>query len=265
MHDSEGSEQEGGKRGPAARNAKDIARDTFRGIALHKSFHEREVLREVNISFARGEIVGLLGPSGSGKSTIFNLLAGLLQPDGGRVLLGEVDITEATIDARARLGIGYVPQSPNLFQALSVGDNLRIALEARGIPADSKTPLITKLCRLLELTPLVNTRLASLSGGQRRRVEIAFALCGRPRFLLLDEPFVGLDPIACAHLSADFSRLASTGMGILLTDHKIHEALAIVQRSYVVDHGMIIAEGASTDIVRHGLVRSRFLGERFPL
>ncbi len=235
------------------------------GAGLRKVYAQRQVLAGVDIEFKRGEIVGLLGASGSGKSTIFNLLSGLLRPDGGRILLDRHNITDAVVDVRARLGISYVPQSPRLFEGLTVAQNLRIALEARNADARTIPASIGAICRAMGLEPVSGNRLANLSGGQRRRVEIAFALCGRPRFLLLDEPFVGLDPIVSERLSSDIRRLARLGIGILLTDHKVREALKIVQRTYVIDNGAVIAAGASADIVRDRLVRRAFLGDRFSL
>lgn len=238
---------------------------SLRGTGLRKTYGQRQVLAGVDIAFRRGEIVGLLGASGSGKSTIFNLLSGLLRPDGGRILLDRHDITEAVVDVRARLGIGYVPQSPRLFEGLTVEQNLRIALEARDADARTIPASIATICRAMGLEPVSSNRLANLSGGQRRRVEIGFALCGQPRYLLLDEPFVGLDPIVSERLSNDIRKLARLGIGILLTDHKVREALKIVQRTYVIDNGAVIAAGASADIVRNRLVRRAFLGDRFSL
>jgi lipopolysaccharide export system ATP-binding protein len=237
---------------------------TLHAIGLRKSYAGREVVADVDIAVSRGEVVGLLGPSGSGKSTTFNLFAGLLRPESGSVLLDDRDITDAPVDARARLGIGYVPQSPQLFGKLSAEDNLRIAIEARDRP-HSSGQVLDALCKAFELEPFRKTRLANLSGGQRRWVEIAFAICGNPAFLLLDEPFTGLDPIASIRLSEVIARLARFGIGILLTDHKVRNALQIVERAYVIDNGVIIAAGTSEAIVKDPDVRATYLGADFAL
>lgn len=235
------------------------------GFRLHKSFSAREVVAGVDLHIRRGEIVGLLGASGSGKSTIFNMIAGLLRPDEGQIVIDSRDITNAGIDARARLGIGYVPQSPSLFPKLTAEQNLRIAIEASGTRGAAVEPVLTAICRAFNLDAFRRTRLANLSGGQRKWVEIAFAMCGKPRFLLLDEPFAGLDPIASNQLSAFVSRLARLGIGILLTDHNVRNALQLVERAYVIDTGMIIASGNSSDIVNDDDVRTVFLGDKFAL
>lgn len=234
-------------------------------IGLRKSYGAREVVSGVDIAIQPGEVVGLLGASGSGKSTIFNLLTGVTRPEAGTVLLYERDITAAGLDARARLGLGYVPQSPNLFAELTAEQNLRIAIEARALNAAFSEQLLSAICRAFGLEALRKLRLANLSGGQRRRVEIAYALCGQPRILLLDEPFAGLDPIVTAKLSADITRLAGLGIGVLVTDHKVRDALALVQRAYVIDRGSIIASGCAADIIRSPTVRSVFLGSTFPV
>lgn len=230
-------------------------------MRLRKSFSAREVVAGVDLGVRAGEIVGLLGPSGSGKSTTFNMIAGTLRPDAGSILLDGHDVTGAGIDVRARLGLGYVPQSPVLFPRLSTQDNLRIAIETGG--AAPVEPFLTALCRAFALEDVRRTRLAHLSGGQRRRVEIAFALCGRPRFLLLDEPFAGLDPIVSDQLSGLVARLAGLGMGIVVTDHNVRYALKLVRRAYVIDGGQIIAAGGAADIVDSERVRRRFLGTDF--
>lgn len=236
--------------------------DSLRAGGLCKSFAEREVVTGVDLDVRPGEIVGLLGPSGSGKSTIFNMLAGVVRPDAGAVVLDKRDVTGAGIDVRARLGLGYVPQSPALFPHLTAQDNLKIAIEASGMAASMEAFLAT-LCRAFSLEEARGTRLANLSGGQRRRVEIAIALCSRPRFLLLDEPFAGLDPIVSDQLAALVARLARLGMGIIVTDHNVRYALKLVQRAYVIDDGRIIAAGSATDIVGSRQVRQRFLGMDF--
>lgn len=238
--------------------------ETLSATGLRKSFAAREVVAGVDITLSRGEIVGLLGPSGSGKSTIFNMIAGLVRPDSGYVELRGRDITDTPIDGRARLGVGYVPQAPALFPGLSAQDNLRIAIEARerDHAADA---ILDAACAAFELTPFRRTRLANLSGGQRRWVEIAFAVIGNPAFLLLDEPYTGLDPIASERLSECIARLARFGIGILLTDHNVRNALGVVERAHVIDNGTVIAAGPSEAIVRDANVRATYLGAGFSL
>ncbi len=262
MHCASREEQDRHIGAPAA-NSGTMA-DTFSATGLRKSYAAREVVAGVDISISRGEIVGLLGPSGSGKSTIFNMLAGLLRPDAGKIVLRGRDITDMPIDARARMGLGYVPQAPALFGALSTEDNLRIAIEARS-REHSTERLLNAVCAAFELEKFRKTRLANLSGGQRRWVEIAFAVLGGPAFLLLDEPFTGLDPIASERLSATIGRLARLGIGVLLTDHNVRNALKIVERAHVIDNGTIIAAGTSESIVGDANVRATYLGTSFSL
>jgi lipopolysaccharide export system ATP-binding protein len=232
---------------------------------LRKGYAGRETLAGVDLELSPGEIVGLLGPSGSGKSTIFGILAGALRPDAGEVTLDGRDITGACLDARARLGLSYVSQNPALFAALTCEDNLRLSLEAKHDDPERIDQILDVVCRAFRLGEFRHARIAHLSGGQRKRVEIAFAICTRPRYLLLDEPFAGLDPIGTTELTIDIQKLASLGVAILITDHKVREALSLVERAYIIDQGVIIATGPSQDIIADELVRSVFLGQEFSL
>jgi lipopolysaccharide export system ATP-binding protein len=232
---------------------------------LCKSYGHRDVVCGVDIEIGPGEIVGLLGPSGSGKSSIFKILTGVERPDSGVVEIDGRDISRLGIDSRARLGIGYVPQSPELFPSLSMQDNLRIAVQARHRDHRKGDHLLETVLRWFEIEPLRNNRLGTLSGGQRKLVEIAYALCALPQFLLLDEPFAGLDPIVVEKVVARIRAVAKAGLGVLVTDHKARTALSLVSRAVVLDNGMIIASGLPTDVVRQERVRTVFLGENYAL
>jgi lipopolysaccharide export system ATP-binding protein len=236
---------------------------TARGLC--KSYGHRDVVCGVDIEIGPGEIVGLLGPSGSGKSSIFKMLTGVERPDSGVVEIDGREISRLGIDSRARLGIGYVPQSPELFPSLSMQDNLRIAVQARHRDRRKGDHLLETVLRWFEIEPLRNNRVGTLSGGQRKLVEIAYALCALPQFLLLDEPFAGLDPIVVEKVVARIRAVAKAGLGVLVTDHKARTALSLVSRAVVLDNGMIIASGLPADIVREERVRTVFLGENYAL
>lgn len=234
-------------------------------IGMRKAFGARVAVADVDIHVRAGEIVGLLGVSGSGKSTIFNMITGLVTPDAGTFHVGGRDVTDATVDARARMGIGYVPQSPALFPKLSVEDNLQIAVEASGIEPGQGQAKLNAVLRAFGIAETRTSKLATLSGGQRRWVEIAFAMCGRPRYLLLDEPFAALDPIVSAQLSAFLAKLARLGLGILVTDHNVRHVMKSVGRIYLIDNGAILASGPAARVIEQHGVRSSFLGEDFRL
>ena len=232
---------------------------------LQMRYSHRMVVNDVSITVRRGEVVGLFGPSGSGKSTIFKIIIGASKPAAGRVLLAGQDLSGLPIDARARLGLGYVPQNPQLFGGLTVGQNIAIAVEANEADPGRREAFIHTLCRAFDLEALRHSRLAALSGGERKRCEIAFALAARPRFLLLDEPLAGLDPLASDEVLRMLARFSSQGMGILLTEHKVRSALSVVDRSYVVNQGSVIAEGLTQEIIESESVRTSFLGTDFRL
>lgn len=234
-------------------------------IGMRKAFGARIAVAGVDIHVRAGEIVGLLGVSGSGKSTIFNMITGLVRPDAGTFHVGGRDVSGASVDARARLGVGYVPQSPALFPKLSVEDNLLIAVESSGIDPDQGQAKLDAVLRAFGIEETRRRRLAELSGGQRRWVEIAFAMCGRPRYLLLDEPFAALDPIVSGQLSTFLAKLARMGLGILVTDHNVRHVMKSVGRIYLIDNGSILASGPAKSVIEQHRVRSSFLGENFTL
>lgn len=219
------------------------------------------ILNDVSLSVGRGEIAALLGPAGAGKSTCFKILAGVMRPDSGRIRLFEEDVTGWTIDSRARLGLGYVPQAPELFERLRVRDNLEIAATAQMPRRRDAEELRDRVISDLHLEEIQLQSVTHLSGGQRRLVEIAFAVCTRPKFLLLDEPFSGLDPIVVERVAAVIRALAASGIGILLTDHKARLALTLADRAVVIANGMTIADGPSDAVADNRAVRQVFLGD----
>lgn len=228
---------------------------------LHKTIDGRGILGGVGVSLRRGEIAALLGPTGSGKSTCFKIMMGILRPDRGRVTLFGRDVTAVGTDGRARLGLGYVPQTPELFEKLSVRNNLRIALEARVGRTPNAAAFLDGLIDSFGLNGVADRSVSVLSGGQRRLVEIAYAVCTLPKFLLLDEPFAGLDPLVVERIANHLKALARTGMGILLTDHKAHLAFELASRVLVIGGGRVVAEGASAEVAADRRVREIFLGD----
>ncbi|MCP9887159.1 LPS export ABC transporter ATP-binding protein [Cyanobium sp. ATX 6A2] len=228
----------------------------------------RVLVNHVSITLEPGEVVGLLGPNGAGKTTTFGLVTGLLRPDGGRVLLDGDDISRLPMPSRARLGIGYLPQEASVFRQLSVRDNLRLTLEQSGTPRPLRRQRLDTLIAEFHLGAFEQRRGFQLSGGERRRCEVARALAvgeAGPRFLLLDEPFAGVDPIAVADLQQLIGGLRRRGMGVLITDHNVRETLAITDRAYILSEGAILASGTSEDVGHDPLVRSHYLGEGFRL
>ncbi|MEO1001678.1 MAG: LPS export ABC transporter ATP-binding protein [Cyanobacteria bacterium J06638_7] len=228
----------------------------------------RVLVNHVSITLEPGEVVGLLGPNGAGKTTTFSLVTGLLRPQSGRVLLDGGDISPLPMPSRARLGIGYLPQEASVFRQLSVRDNLRLSLEQSGTPRPIRRQRLETLISEFHLEPFAGRRGHQLSGGERRRCEVARALAvgeAGPRFLLLDEPFAGVDPIAVADLQELIAGLRRRGMGLLITDHNVRETLAITDRAYILSEGRILASGTSQDVGHDPLVRSHYLGEGFRL
>jgi lipopolysaccharide export system ATP-binding protein len=239
-----------------------------RGLAafnLGKSFKRRPVLRSVDISVQRGEAVGLLGPNGAGKTTCFYIITGLIRPDFGTVTLDGEDITELPMYRRARLGIGYLPQEASIFRGLSVEQNLRAVLEVSEPVPEVREAAIDALLAEFSITHLRRAPALALSGGERRRVEIARALATRPHFILLDEPLASIDPIAVADIRELVAHLKDRGIGVLLTDHNVREALEIVNRAYILHEGQVMMEGVPDEIVSDANVRRVYLGERFSL
>ena len=234
-------------------------------INLGKSFKKRPVLRGVTLSVQRGEAVGLLGPNGAGKTTCFYIVTGLLAPDYGWVTLDGHDITDMPMYRRARLGIGYLPQEASIFRGLTVEQNIRGVLEVIEPVRERRAAMLDDLLAEFSITHLRRTPALALSGGERRRVEIARALASQPSFILLDEPLAGIDPIAVGDIRDLVSHLKDRGIGVLITDHNVRETLDIVDRAYIIHDGMVLMDGKPSEIVAHEDVRRVYLGERFSL
>jgi lipopolysaccharide export system ATP-binding protein len=237
----------------------------LQAIKLGKRFKKRPVLREVSLSVQRGEAVGLLGPNGAGKTTCFHIITGLIAPDYGRILLDGEGIGELPMYRRARLGIGYLPQEISIFRGLSVEENIRAVLEVVEPIREARDTMLEDLLAEFSITHLRRTPALALSGGERRRVEIARALASQPHFVLLDEPLAGIDPIAVGDIRDLVSHLKDRGIGVFITDHNVRETLEIVDRAYILHDGMVLMEGSPSEIVAHEDVRRVYLGDRFSL
>ena len=228
----------------------------------------RQLIKSVNLSLNPGEVVGLLGPNGAGKTTTFSLVIGLLRPDSGAIVMDGRDVADLPTPQRARLGLGYLPQEPSVFRQLSVRDNLDLALEQTSLSRSDRIDRRDQLIEDFQLSAFVDRFGYQLSGGERRHCEVARALAvgvKGPRYLLLDEPFAGVDPLAVADLQALIHKLRRRGMGILITDHNVRETLATTDRSYILNDGSILASGLSQDVAHDPLVRRYYLGEAFQL
>ena len=228
----------------------------------------RQLIKSVNLSLNPGEVVGLLGPNGAGKTTTFSLVIGLLRPDSGAIVMDGRDVADLPTPQRARLGLGYLPQEPSVFRQLSVRDNLDLALEQTSLSRSDRIDRRDQLIEDFQLSAFVDRFGYQLSGGERRRCEVARALAvgvKGPRYLLLDEPFAGVAPLAVADLQALIHKLRRRGMGILITDHNVRETLATTDRSYILNDGSILASGLSQDVAHDPLVRRYYLGEAFQL
>ncbi len=234
-------------------------------VSIGKSFKKRPVLREVTIGVERGEAVGLLGPNGAGKTTSFYIVMGLLRPDTGYVVLDGHDITDLPMYRRARLGIGYLPQEASIFRGLTVEQNVRGVLEAVEPNHQRREQILEELLAEFGIAHLRRAPATALSGGERRRCEIARALASQPNFILLDEPLAGIDPIAVNDIRELVSHLRDRGIGVLITDHNVRETLEIVDRAYIIHDGRVLMEGTPDEIVAHQDVRRVYLGERFSL
>ncbi|WP_337996741.1 LPS export ABC transporter ATP-binding protein [Oleispirillum naphthae] len=232
---------------------------------LGKSFKRRPVLRNVSLSVRRGEAVGLLGPNGAGKTTCFYCVTGLIAPDAGSISLDGMVITGLPMYRRARLGIGYLPQEASIFRGLSVEDNIKAVLEVVEPDADVREAQLEALLAEFSVTHLRRAAALSLSGGERRRVEIARALASRPSFILLDEPLAGIDPIAVGEIRTLVAHLKDRNIGVLITDHNVRETLDIIDRAYILYDGAVMMEGAPAEIVAHEGVRRVYLGDHFSL
>jgi len=232
---------------------------------LGKTFKSRPVLRDVNLVVQRGEAVGLLGPNGAGKTTSFYCVTGLISPDQGKIYLDGQDITLLPMYRRARLGIGYLPQEASIFRGMTVEGNIRAVAEVVEPDKAAQSALVDALLREFSIEHLRRSPALALSGGERRRCEIARALASRPSFILLDEPLAGIDPIAVGEIREMVSHLKDRGLGVLITDHNVRETLDIIDRAYILHEGSVLMEGRPPEIVAHEGVRRVYLGERFSL
>ncbi|HYL79254.1 MAG TPA: LPS export ABC transporter ATP-binding protein [Candidatus Acidoferrum sp.] len=232
---------------------------------LVKSFKQRVVVSDLSLSLDAGEVVGLLGPNGAGKTTAFYMVLGLARPDSGRVLLNGDDITFLPVHQRARRGIGFLPQEPSIFRKLTVEENILAILEAVGLPAPERAGRAQALLRELNIAHLAKSRAYTLSGGERRRVEITRALATDPSFMLLDEPFAGIDPIAVYDIQAIIGQVKDRGIGVLITDHNVRETLQIVDRAYIIHEGQILLSGTAAELAADERAREIYLGQRFTL
>jgi len=231
---------------------------------LQKSFRGRTVVRGFEFSLDKGEIVGLLGPNGAGKTTCFYMVVGLIPADAGTIRIDDVDVTELPMHARARLGVGYLPQEPSVFRRLSVADNILAILELRDdLDGNGRSGELEALLDDLQIGHIRDQKGVSLSGGERRRVEIARALAAKPRFMLLDEPFAGIDPISVVDIQRIVRQLKSRGIGILITDHNVRETLGICERAYIMSEGSVLAQGTPAEILANEQVREVYLGREF--
>lgn len=230
---------------------------------IHKSYGKRVIVNRVNLSVAQGEIVGLLGPNGAGKTTTFYIATGLEKPNQGTVWLNDQDITTLPIHKRAQLGIGYLAQEPSIFRNLSIADNILLVLEQTNVPRREWQARIKALLQEFRLEKVADTKGIQVSGGERRRTELARALAGSPKFLLLDEPFAGVDPIAVAEIQKIVAGLRDRQIGILITDHNVRETLAITDRAYIMREGQILASGSAQELYNNPLVRQYYLGNNF--
>ena len=238
---------------------------TLSVASLEKRYKSRTVVHDVSLSVASGEVIGLLGPNGAGKTTCFYMIVGLVAADGGTIELDGEDLTRMPIHARARLGLSYLPQEASIFRKLSVGQNVQAILELQGIDNDEIANRLDALLEDLSIAHLRDAHALSLSGGERRRVEIARALATRPRFILLDEPFAGIDPIAVLDIQKIIGFLKERGIGVVITDHNVRETLGICDRAYILSEGRVLASGTPDEIVYNESVRKVYLGEHFRL
>ena len=237
----------------------------LRAEGVAKSFNGRRVVDHVNLEVRDKEVVGLLGPNGAGKTTTFHIMVGLVRPDEGKILLNERDISQLPIYKRARAGISYLPQESSVFRRLTVEENLLAILETLDISSEERTERCRELMRLLGITHLAKHKAYTLSGGERRRVEIARALVLSPAFVLWDEPFTGIDPIAVSEIQRIIRKLTRMGIGVLVTDHNVRETLGICDRAYILNEGVILEEGGPVQIAASANARRVYLGEAFRL
>lgn len=240
--------------------------NTLKATNLAKAYKGRHVVRDVSLSVGSGQIVGLLGPNGAGKTTCFYMIVGLIQADSGRISLDETDLTSMPMYARAQQGVGYLPQDSSIFRTLTVAENIMAILETRKeLDRNARKQKLESLLEEFHITHIRDNKGMSLSGGERRRTEIARALAAEPQFILLDEPFAGVDPISVSDIKDIITHLKQKGIGILLTDHNVRETLDICEKAYIVSEGQIIAEGTSETILSNQKVRDVYLGHQFKI
>ncbi len=231
--------------------------------SLVKTIKKHEIVRGISMELRTGEVVGLLGPNGAGKTTTFYMICGLVEATGGKVFIDGVDVSALPLHRRSRLGIGYLPQEASIFKDLTVEENLIIAAQAGKLDKETQEKRIEELLEMFNIEPIRNRRGINLSGGERRRAEIARPLVNKPRLLLLDEPFAGVDPIAVMDIQSVIAQLVEFGIGVLITDHNVRETLAVCDRAYVIKNGSLLASGSSDEIAHNSDVRQHYLGESF--
>jgi lipopolysaccharide export system ATP-binding protein len=237
----------------------------LKATGLAKSYKSRQVVKDLSLELDSGEVVGLLGPNGAGKTTAFYMIVGLVPCDAGRIALGEVDLTLLPMHRRAQLGLGYLPQEASVFRKLSVEDNIMAILETRDMERAAREERLEQLLEELRIGHVRKTDGLALSGGERRRVEIARALAAEPRFMLLDEPFAGVDPLSVLDIQRIIRELTERGIGVLITDHNVRETLGVCARAYIVNQGTVIASGTAEEVLANPQVREVYLGESFRL
>ncbi|GBD86161.1 lipopolysaccharide export system ATP-binding protein LptB [bacterium BMS3Abin03] len=238
---------------------------TLRSEELVKIYKKRKVVNKVSVQVSKGEIVGLLGPNGAGKTTTFYMITGMIKPESGRVFLDDLEITNVPMYKRAKMGIGYLPQENSIFRGLTVENNLMAVLEMTKLNAQQRKEKVEKLLNELSITNIRKSKGLQLSGGERRRTEIARALATDPSFILLDEPFAGVDPIAVEDIMKIVANLKDRGIGVLITDHNVHETLSIVDKAYILIEGVIFKQGGADDLANDEEVKKLYLGEKFKL
>jgi lipopolysaccharide export system ATP-binding protein len=237
----------------------------LRATGLAKSYKSRQVVRNLSLELDSGEVVGLLGPNGAGKTTAFYMIVGLVPCDAGRIFLGDVDVTLLPMHRRAQLGLGYLPQEASVFRKLSVEDNVMAILETRDMERAAREERLEQLLEELRIGHVRRSLGVALSGGERRRVEIARALAAEPRFMLLDEPFAGVDPLSVLDIQRIIRELTHRGIGVLITDHNVRETLGVCARAYIVNQGTVIAAGSAEEVLANPQVREVYLGDSFRL
>lgn len=237
----------------------------LRSENLKKIYGKRTVVKDVSVFVTQGEIVGLLGPNGAGKTTTFYMITGMIKPNAGKIFIDDKEITKVAMYRRARLGVSYLPQEASIFRKLTVEDNLRAIMQVIGIPRKERKEKCEQLLEELNISQIAKSKGYNLSGGERRRTEIARTLVANPRFILLDEPFAGVDPIAVEDIQNIVHGLKERGIGVLITDHNVHETLSITDRSYLLFEGRILKEGTSTFLANDPEAKQLYLGEKFRL